>query len=101
MYLLQCLIIYAVIGVAGFFPCDHSLRHSPPQGRAAWKTRFLGQVEIEGVREQSCRQYQRKHQKFLAEHIRPYSGRYSPEADKVATAEMSAPERKADIGGLC
>src|SRR5215831_18139375 len=35
------------------FPCDHGLRHSSSQGRAAGKTRFHGQTEIEGVREQS------------------------------------------------
>jgi hypothetical protein len=35
-----------------FFHATHGLRHSPPQGRAAWKTRFHGQDEIEGVKEQ-------------------------------------------------
>jgi len=39
--------------------------------------------------------------KFLAELIWPYGGRGSPEADKVATAEMSASERKADLGLGC
>ena len=41
-----------VLAAELLFPCDHGLRHSPPQGRAAWKTRFHGQDEIEGVREQ-------------------------------------------------
>ena len=36
-----------------FFHATTGLRHSSSQGRAAGKTRFHGQTEIEGVREQS------------------------------------------------